>query len=302
MVMCVLQQKRRATPCAAWYHSSPSRRLVKPRIRRSGRTPAVPYPPLRLKALLWYHTFRPLSMYNSAVGGVQFPPVNSQSKCNSAISRCMYFENLRSVSTDGTVQSDATRVFNFERPGCSTWALYSAFARGTDWPPRRDWIESSPRLGREKEPCVEINWYWWRSWEPDPPPQFCNCRTAEAIWDSDPWAKYVPERASGVRVCSSRNCCRRTKGGEGRPAGKWFLRVFLTLICYTVALDSNSSNPGYISVRLTWVPLLSLLRTFTDIVLFFAHISTNFSITSCVTKRCDICLIWSSALCCSEPM
>ena len=30
-----------------------------------------------------------------------------------------------SVSADGTVQPNATRVFNFKRPGCSTGALYS---------------------------------------------------------------------------------------------------------------------------------------------------------------------------------
>ena len=46
--------------------------LAKPRIGRSGRTPALPYPSVRLKAIILYRKIIVLSMYNYAVEGVQF--------------------------------------------------------------------------------------------------------------------------------------------------------------------------------------------------------------------------------------
>ena len=63
------KQKRRAT------HVRHGITLpAKSRIRRSGRSSALPYPPLRLKAFSAYHKTSLLSMYNFAVDGVQFVP------------------------------------------------------------------------------------------------------------------------------------------------------------------------------------------------------------------------------------
>ena len=81
--------------------------LAKPRIGRSGRTPALPYPPVRLKAILWYRCVFILSMYNHSDEGVQ--PLRR---------RC-------TVSSVDTVQFTATKVFNSQRPRCSTSPPYS---------------------------------------------------------------------------------------------------------------------------------------------------------------------------------
>lgn len=73
--------------------------LAKPRIQRSGRSSALPYPPLRLKAYSGQHAVLLLSMYNLCGQGVQF----------------VRFE----------CSTNAVALFNSERFGCLMWAGYS---------------------------------------------------------------------------------------------------------------------------------------------------------------------------------
>ena len=64
------KQKKKSDPlpCPAYGITLPA----KPHIGRSGRSSALPYPPIWLKAIIWYRSIILLSMYNLAVEGVQF--------------------------------------------------------------------------------------------------------------------------------------------------------------------------------------------------------------------------------------
>ena len=95
---CAANKKRRVTlACVA--HGITL--LAKSRIRRSGRSSPLPYPPLRLKASSWYHAMLILSMYNLCGRIVQF--------------------ERRGCSTI------AVALFNSKRSGCSTTAEYSVW-------------------------------------------------------------------------------------------------------------------------------------------------------------------------------
>ena len=67
---CMSKQKKKSDPlpCPAYGITLPA----KPHIGRSGRSSALPYPPIWLKAIIWYRSIILLSMYNLAVEGVQF--------------------------------------------------------------------------------------------------------------------------------------------------------------------------------------------------------------------------------------